>query len=273
MRQLTAILLFALLALGAKAQTDTTFKFVRKLKGDIVAFTVDNLDNIYLLNSRNQLKKFNANGDSVAVFNDVRKFGQATYIDASNPLKVLLYYKDFSTIVMLDRFLNAVNTVDLRKANVLQAKAIGQSYDNKLWVFDDLENKLKKIDENGKLLQETPDFRLLFTVLPQPQKVFDENQLVYLYDSAYGVNVFDYYGMLRNNIMIQDWQNVKVTGNYIYGTKKDTLYRYDIRTTYYDEWKVPAEITDSKAFNFTSSRLYALHKQEDGYAVEVYSIR
>jgi hypothetical protein len=53
------------------------------LKGDIVEFTVDNLDNIYTLDSRNQLKKFNANGDSVAVYNDVKKFGTATYIDVS----------------------------------------------------------------------------------------------------------------------------------------------------------------------------------------------
>ena len=40
-----------------------------------------------------------------AVFNDVKKFGQATLIDVSNPLKVLLYYRDFATIVVLDRFL------------------------------------------------------------------------------------------------------------------------------------------------------------------------
>src|SRR5690349_7620321 len=87
------------------AQVDTSFKSLRSVRGDIVAFTVDNLDNIYLLSSTNQVKKFNANGDSVAVFNDVRKFGQATLIDVSNPLKVLLYYRDFATIVVLDRFL------------------------------------------------------------------------------------------------------------------------------------------------------------------------
>ena len=120
------------------------------MKGDIVDFTVDNLDNIYILNSRNQIKKFNANGDSVAVYNDVKKFGQATLIDVSNPLKILLYYRDFATVVMLDRFLNAVNSIDLRKQNIFQAKAIGQSYDNKIWVYDEMENKLKKVDERRK---------------------------------------------------------------------------------------------------------------------------
>ena len=149
--------LFCCSSLGA--QQDTSFRLIRKLKGDFIEFTVDNLDNIYTLNSRNQVKKYNANGDSVAVFNDVRKFGQASLIDVSNPLKILLYYRDFATVVVLDRFLNAVNVVDLRRLNIFQARAIGQSYDNKIWVYDELENKLKKVDENGKLVLETVDMR------------------------------------------------------------------------------------------------------------------
>jgi hypothetical protein len=274
-KKINTIFFLLLFTATGKAQDDTTFSFVRKISGDIVAFTVDNLDNVYILNSRNQVKKINANGDSVAIYNDVRKFGTASLIDVSNPLKVLLYYKDFATVVVLDRFLNTVNTIDLRKGNVLQAKTIGQSYDNKLWVYDELENKLKKIDESGKLLQETPDFRLLFDVAPQPQKIFDENRLVYLYDSANGVYVFDYFGALRNNIEIRQWQNFKVTGNYIFGSKNDTLYRYEIKSTYYDEWKMPAAIANSTAFNFSASRVYALRPDGEGKGscVMVYNIR
>ena len=68
----------------------------------------------------------------------------------------------FATVVVLDRLLNVRNIIDLRKQNILQARAIGQSYDNKIWLYDEVENKLKKIDEDGKLLLETPDFRQLF---------------------------------------------------------------------------------------------------------------
>ncbi|HQZ50852.1 MAG: hypothetical protein IPN82_07365 [Chitinophagaceae bacterium] len=263
------ILLIYFIALPGFSQSDTSFQLLKVLKGDIVNFTVDNLDNIYILNSRNQIKKYNASGDSVAIFNDVKKFGKATLVDVSNPLKVVLYYKDFATVVMLDRFLNVLNTIDLRKQNIFQARAIAQSYDNKIWVFDELENKLKKIDEDGKLLQETPDFRLLFDRAVMPTKIFDENKYVYLYDSLRGINVFDYYGALKNNIIITGWQNFKVTGKYIFGSKADTLYRYDISNFMYDEWTMPEELIKSKAFNFTSSRLYALKKD----SVEIYTIR
>jgi hypothetical protein len=274
-RVVTIIFVFFALSLAGKAQSDSTFQLIKTLKGDIIDFTIDNLDNIYILNSRNQVKKFDSKGDSVAVFNDVKKFGQATLIDVSNPLKLLLYYKDFATIVVLDRFLNIRNTIDLRKQNILQAKAIGQSYDNKIWLYDELENKLKKIDEDGKLLQETTDFRLLIGKAPSPLKIFDENKYVYIYDSLQGVYVFDYFGALKNNIMIDHWQNFKVAGKYIFGSRADTLYRYEISTFRYDEWKMPEQISESKAFNFSSSRLYALMKDCNGKesCIFIYSIR
>ncbi|HVT84602.1 MAG TPA: hypothetical protein VHD35_05340 [Chitinophagaceae bacterium] len=267
MKQNFAIVILIFLSGFVKAQSDTSFHLIKTIKGDIVSFTVDNLDNIYILNSQNQLKKLNENGDSVAVFNDVKKFGQATLIDVSNPLKILLYYKDFSTIVILDRLLNIRNTIDLRQQNIFQVKAVGQSYDNKVWLYDEVENKLKKIDEDGKLLLETPDFRLLFGEAPNPQKIFDEDKYVYLYDSAQAVFVFDYYGTLKNKILITGWKNFKVAGKYIFGATDDTLHRYEIGSFRLDEWKMPQELRNARLFNFTSDRLFALK----GDALEIYS--
>ena len=58
--------------LVVKPQSDSAFQFLKTIKGDFTYFNVDNLDNIYLITKNNQLKKLNANGDSVAVFNDVK---------------------------------------------------------------------------------------------------------------------------------------------------------------------------------------------------------
>ena len=270
MKKLLNILIAVLLvSITSKAQSDSSFKFIRLIQGDMVGFTVDNLDNIYILNNHNQIKKLSANGDSIAIFNNVKKFGQATLVDVSNPLKVLLYYEDFTTVVVLDHFLNIRNTIDLRKQNIFQVKAIGQSYDNKIWLYDELDNKLKKIDEDGKLLLETTDFRLLLGQAPSPVKIFDEDKYVYLYDSLQGVFVFDYYGALKNNIMISHWQNFKVAGKYIFGSHSDTLYRYEINSSRLDEWKMPGQIYHSRSFNFTSTRLYALKNE----GIEIYSLR
>ncbi len=251
-----------------RLQNDSVFSFIRVMKGSFSSLSVDNLDNLYVFTGNNQLKKFSAAGDSVAVFNDVKNFGVAGLIDVSNPLKVLLYYQDFNTIVMLDRLLNIRNSIDLRQQDLFQVHAIGQSYDNKVWVFDELENKLKKIDENGKLLLETPDLRLLVQQVLTPVRIFDENKLVYVYDPLQGVYVFDYYGALKNSILITGWNTLKVVGKYIFGSKGDTLFRYSITDFNYEEWKLPADVAGSRAFDFSNDRFYAL-RNEGIYMYEI----
>ncbi len=126
---------------------------------------------------------------------------------------------------------------------------------------------MKKIDEDGKLLLETPDFRLLFGEAPNPQKIFDEDKYVYLYDSSQAVFVFDYYGTLKNKILITGWKNFKVAGKYIFGSNGDTLHRYEISSFRLDEWKMPEELKDSRSFNFTTDRLFALKGDE----LEIYT--
>jgi hypothetical protein len=129
-------------------------------------------------------------------------------------------------------------------------------------VYDEVDSKLKKIDDDGSIIGETPDFRQLFDPAPSPQRIFDEDQYVYLYDSSLAVYAFDYYGALKNKIAINHWKNFKVAGKFIYGSQGNTLYRYSIKTFRTEEWRLPDEILHATAFNFTSSRLYALRKNQ-----------
>lgn len=263
------VVLLTIFRSSASAQDDSLFTLQKNIPGSIASFAVDNLENLYILNSSGQLKKLNEKGDSLAVFNNIKKYGEATFIDVSNPLKVLLYYRDFSTVVILDRLLNMRTAIDLRKSDILQAKAVALSYDSKIWVYDEVQNKLKKMDDEGKLLLETPDFRLLFNQTAQPQHIFDQDKLVYLYDSIQGFFVFDYYGALKNKILITKWQHVKIVGKYIFGTDAEFIYRYNITTFRYDKWPIPTAIAGARKIYFTANRLYVLN--ENG--INVYGFR
>ncbi|PWU03900.1 MAG: hypothetical protein C5B52_02535, partial [Bacteroidetes bacterium] len=101
------------LVLFVQAQTDSAFKLKQIYHATIETFTADNLGNLYIITPTDQLKKLDPEGDSLAVFNEVRRYGTLYTMDVTNPLKLILYYKDFSTVVTLDRFLNRINTVDL----------------------------------------------------------------------------------------------------------------------------------------------------------------
>jgi hypothetical protein len=242
--------------------SDTSFILTRTYEGDIADAAIDNLDNLYIVSSTGQIKKFNAAGDSVGVYNQVKQFGRLFSIDVSNPLKLLLFYKDFSTVVVLDRFLATINTISLRKFSILQPGAIGMSYDDHIWVYDEYDNKLKKIDNQGNKLLETTDFRTVFNQIISPQKIINDNGLVYLADTLSGVFVFDNYGSFKRKVPMINWQSFAVNRNNLISTQNEMITIYNQSTLLETTRKNPffkpyhhSFTTANKFISFSNNRL------------------
>ncbi|MBS1565367.1 MAG: hypothetical protein JST39_13325, partial [Bacteroidetes bacterium] len=197
-------------------------------------------------------------GDSIAVYSNAPRFGNLYSIDASNPMKVLLYYKDFGTIVVLDRLLNIRSTIDLRRLNIFQARSICQSYDNAVWVYDEVEARLKRVADDGTILDQTGDLRLQLEEAPTPSVIADNDRLVYLYDSARGMLAFDYYGTLKNKIAFLGWQDFQVVGKYILGRRGAVLERYQLSTLSLQERALPGLLREASKVRVAIDRLYFL---------------
>lgn len=259
MRKLIALLLLWMPLKFLQAQ-DSVFVTKRLYRVEAANFSVDNLGNIYVLTPGNLLKKLNPAGDSMAVFNDVRRFGAVSAIDVTNPLKILLYYRDFSTVVMLDRFLNRINTLDLRKLGIFQARAIALSYDNQVWVYDEQVGRLKKIGDDGKLLAETNDLRQVFDAPPSPERIIDRDGYVYLYDTARGVFVFDYYGAFKTRLDLPALRDVQVVNGTVAARKQDKLLTYRLGSLDLRETGMPAGFASARVVRITSLGVYVLSK-------------
>lgn len=268
-RKLTIIPLLVIICITTCAQQDTLFRFKRSVVGDFTDFTVDNLGNLYLVSITSQLKKLSPDGDSLAVFNNVRQFGKISLIDVTNPLKVLLYFKDFGTVVVLDRFLNSRSTIDLRRQNLFQVKAIGQSYDNNIWVFDELESKIKRISEEGKVLDQSADLRQVLESAPSPQFIVDQDRQLYLYDSAKGVYLFDYYGAFKNRIQLTGWSDFAVIGKAMFGRDAGMLYKYEPGTLNLQIYPVALAMHDARKIKFAPGMLYLLRADR----LDIYSYK
>jgi hypothetical protein len=261
------IILFFFATSSSYSQGDTMFIKTMEQRGSIVDFSVDNLGNIFLLYQNGQLKKLKPNGDSLAVFNNVRKFGKIFSIDVTNPLKVLLYYKDFGTTVILDRFLNQRAILDFRKNELPQVRAIGQAYDNNIWIFDDLDLKLKKISDDGRIIDQSTDFRLVFDSVPTPNYIIDQDKFVYLYDAQKGVYIFDYFGGFQGRIPFTGWRDFNVINNTLFGRDDKFLYRYDKGSLQLRQIPVPAFMSNAEKIIIATGNVYLL---KDG-AIMVYS--
>ena len=65
--------------------------------------------------------------------------GTITKVDIKNPLRILLYYENFNTVILLDNQLNEIQKINFSETNnSLLVSKIGIASQNQLWVFNEL---------------------------------------------------------------------------------------------------------------------------------------
>jgi hypothetical protein len=253
------------------------FIFKKKIPGNFSYFNVDMLNNIFLISQDNQLLKLNESGDFVAVFNELMKFGKPSLIDVSNPLKILVYYKNYGNLLTLDKLLSVRNSINLKSKNLFSVRSVAASYDNNIWVYDEQYFKIKKFDDQFNLLLESPDISLLAENIqfstqntqPSPVQLLDYDKQVFLYDKTQGFYIFDSYGSYKNNLPFKNWNNVAINNKTMYGFSNDTLFSYNIESLSLQEYKLPSGINNFKSIKAVNGNLYILKK--DG--LEIYQIK
>jgi streptogramin lyase len=265
---------FALLCLCTKAQTGDTLniEFVRTIPGNFSRFYVDNMGNFYVLSNNSiQIKKLSPRGDTLQVFDNVNQYGNIALMDVSNALKLLVYYRDFSTVLLLDRFLNAVSTIDLRQSGIMQSRTAASSYDGQIWTFDEQTSQIKKLDAQGNVTFTSTDLRTVFTNAPDPDAIIDNDGLLYLYDKTQGWFEFDYYGAFKQQLDYTGWQNVSAVNNVLYGRTGDTLWVYEPRRITAHTFKTSMDIglQHAKQIFINNGRMYVL----TGEGIHVYAIK
>jgi len=244
------------------------FKFEQFVAGNFSTIDADVYGNLFVITPSNQLKKVSPAGDSISVFNDVKKYGNPSLIDVNNPLKILLYYKNFATAVFLDRLLTLRGSLNLRTSNIFAAKAVATSYDNQLWLFDEQDFSLKKIDELGKILLSSNDLRNQIGATPSATAIIDRENVVYVYDKQQGFFLFDYYGAYKKTVPVIGWDFVNVSGNILYGFKEGKLYTYQLDTNLEKQFELPPAFAKNKALKAMNGKLYLL-KKEGVYVFEI----
>lgn len=257
-----SLLSFCVIFLLTKSysQTDTLAPLIHKIDYPIVSFSVGNLGELYLINSNNQLRKYDENGDPVGVYNQVTRFGKLAFVEAQNPWRTILFYKNFQTIVLLDKYLSPISTINLKEHNIFKAEAVTTSYDNNIWVFDEQENKLKKMDDTGKLLFESNDFRQLFDSVPSPQRIIDQDGFLYLYDMHRGLYIFDYYGTFKNRLPFTGWKSLAIIDKNIYGFDTDHYYKNTPPSPINVEMPLPVVLRNSDELRISNRKIYVLKK-------------
>lgn len=73
--------------------------------------------------------------------------GNITKVDIQNPLKIVLFYEDFNSVVLLDNQLNKMTEINFSQNTIpIVVSTIGMSTQNQLWIFNTLNQQIGLFD-------------------------------------------------------------------------------------------------------------------------------
>ena len=76
--------------------------------GNIISFKVDKLNNIYTIDKKAELIKYDHKGTRLYTYTD-KTLGPIDHLDVSNPLKLLAFYRDYQSLIFLDNTLSVTS--------------------------------------------------------------------------------------------------------------------------------------------------------------------
>jgi hypothetical protein len=183
----------------------------------------DPLGNIYTIKG-DEIKKFNSSGKLLSRFS-VRQFGKITFVDASNPLKILLFFADFSAILFIDNMLNPIgDLIALENQDVNMSSIACTAFDNGYWVYDSNKLQIVRFSNQNQKVVETGNLNRIISKKLNPVKMKDVNNKLYFFDTDSMVYVFDIFATYLKSIKLSANQNYDVNADFIYCGNKHELF-------------------------------------------------
>ncbi len=220
------------------------------------SITTDELGNVYLVRQDNALIRYSSEGDSTGNFRSIQN-GDLLWVDATNPLRILLYYPAFSKVLLLDRMLTVKNELDLKKLSIFNAPAVGMSADGRIWVYDFVNARLKKIDDQLNVINTSNDMRQESQTVPRPTALLERDTRVFLCDPDNGIYTFDRFASYLNTLEIKDAKQLQAFGSQLIYRNNDSLRSYDLKTLSLRTIPLPAG-PDFITARIERNRLYLL---------------
>jgi hypothetical protein len=196
-------------------------------------FSVDLLGNVYYTDKQALIKYKVGTEEKIEYANNF--LGPIYSFDVSNPLKILVFHKNFNRIVFLDQSLAAMRSpVNLDKIGLTDVGACCSSHKGGFWIINNTSNQIQHYSSNLQLTQETPVLNELAELQNIKPGITEKNRQLYCHIPDCCILTFDRYGNLLNRYALKNVDNIQILDGNIYyfykgawikqmGNKKETL--------------------------------------------------
>lgn len=159
----------------------------------------DPLGQVLLFNDREIIKI--SSGDTLFNRFSQMAWGPIHQVDASNPMKIVVFYKEAARIIFLDNTLSPNgDPIDLIALNYDQTELTCASIDNCIWLYDRLNFRLIRLNTQLQPLVTIPNLNQILNGKTDFCRLDERNNRLYLSSADGQVFVFDLYGSLLTTI-------------------------------------------------------------------------
>lgn len=243
--------LFLFFSISILSQESIETRFVKKSKINSERMvSIDGFGAQYYINDEVFYK---TNSTETISYNNLQ-LGNLETVDAFNPLKINLFYKDFNTVVILDNRLAEIFKIDFNSLTKYKnITHVSTGHDNTLWLFNQDTQQLELYDYKTNTNR-------IYT-LPIQEQVLDLDSnynMCWLLTKTY-LYVYNYFGSLVKKIKHDGYTSISESNNDVILKKENSLFYLK------NDSKTPIPVTIPKLlinqFLLTSGNLYIYHNE------------
>jgi hypothetical protein len=220
-----------------------TLKGQKNLPEKTSAAFLDSKELLFLGDINGNVRRVHPENDEILVYGPPRP-SRVSLLDASNPLRIFVFYEDLQEYVVLDRFLTEIARYSLSDYTTY-AGLCAPSQNNQLWLIDLQNFTLRKIDPSGTSNEITIPLQQVLDPDDFDISLIREYQnLLFLADRKRGVYIFDNLGNLLTRLERKGIGNISFNdNNAILLQDSIRLIRYDLYSGQISETSLEFPVT------------------------------
>ena len=217
MKNLITIIITFIVALGCANAQERLFDLPCN------GITTDLQGNVFVTRGTN-LDMLSADGTKQLNYSDPT-WGNITQVDAGIASKILVFYRESGTIVLLNNELSPLSApLSLFDRSLMTVSLAAMGNPNKIVLYDEANQDLLINDLSLKLLSRT-DITFPGEFHPTDMQVVPEHRIALL-DTLHGICLFDFFGTFEREIPIPGIKTIQLMKDQIIYLKDKAVYQY-----------------------------------------------
>ncbi len=217
----------------------------------------DHIGNFYVLHQET-LTKYDSLGTKSYTYSNLQ-YGNISHVDVSNPLKILIFFKDFNSILYLDKTLSPQGgIIDLNHLTSLSS-LVCSSYQNGIWLYEPLNSEMIRYNQNFKMSSRSGNIQMQLGEVVQPTEMQEVSNRIYI-TTTKGFFVFDRYGAFIKTYPFSDAKCLHVINENLFFLKGKNLHSYNTKTL--EHTILDISEFDAEFITFDGSYLYLYTKKK-----------